>query len=120
VSRQADGLVAILRPGHEAFTELSESIIGQFPAMERGTIYANFQTELFDFLATTYIGRDLGSIDAAEASAPHDHFAEWFAKLASPRRIFVPCVISPWSAPRFLVGPAVFIFIEVASTECYS
>lgn len=57
MSRQADGLVAILRPGHEAFTELSESIIGQFPAMERGTIYTNFQTELFDFLATTYVGR---------------------------------------------------------------
>jgi hypothetical protein len=120
VSRQADGLVAILRPGHEAFTELSESIIGQFPAMERGTIYANFQTELFDFLATTYIGRDPGSIDAAEALALHDHFAEWFAKLAGPRRIFVPCVISPWSAPRFSVGPAVFIFIEeAAQSEFY-
>jgi hypothetical protein len=30
VSRQADGLIAILRPGHEAFTELSESIIASF------------------------------------------------------------------------------------------
>jgi hypothetical protein len=49
VSRQADGLIAILRPGHEALTELSESIIGQCPAMERGTIFANFETELFDF-----------------------------------------------------------------------
>ncbi len=112
--RKANGLVAILRPGHEAFTDLSESIIGQYPAMERGTIFGNFETELFDFLGTTYVGRDPASISAAEVSALHDHFAVWFAKLASPRNIFVPCVISPWSAPRFSVGPAVFLFIEEA------
>jgi hypothetical protein len=119
VRRQADGLVGILRPAHKAFTDLSESIIGRFPAMERGTIFGNFETELFDFLATTYVGRDPASISAVEVSALHDHFAAWFAKLASPRRIFVPCVISPWSAPRFSVGPAVFIFIEEAINEFY-
>jgi len=83
--------------------------------MERGTTFSNFETELFDFLATTYVGRDPASISAAEVSALHDHFAAWFAKLAGPRRIFVPCVISPWSAPRFSVGVAVFIFIEEAA-----
>jgi hypothetical protein len=119
VRRQADGLVGIQRPAHKAFTDLSEAIIGQFPAMERGTIFGNFETELFDFLATTYVGRDPASISAAEVSALHDHFAAWFAKLASPRRIFVPCVISPWSAPRFSVGPAIFIFIEEATSEFY-
>lgn len=120
VRHRGDGLVAILRPGHEAFTDLSESVISQFPAMERGTIFSHFETELFDFLAITYVGRDPASISAAEASALHDHFAAWFAKLATPRRIFVPCVISPWSAPRFSVGPAVFIFIEeAAQSEFY-
>ena len=120
MGRQPEGLIAILRPGHEAFTDLSERIIGQFPAMERGTIFANFQTALFGFLATTYLGRDLASIGVAEVSALHDHFAAWFAKSAGPRRIFVPCVISPWSAPRFAVGPVTFIFIdEAARSEFY-
>ena len=114
VSRQAEALVALLRAGNEAFTELSESIIDQFPAMERGTIFANLEAELFDFLATNHLGRDPASIGPAEVSALHDHFAAWFAKLASPRRIFVPCVVSPWSAPPFSVGPVVFIFIEDA------
>lgn len=115
VHRQANGLVAILRSGHEAFTQLSESIISQFPAMERGTTFSNFQTELFDFLGNNYLGRDAASVGAPEVSVLHEHFATWFAKLASPRRIFVPCVISPWSAPRFSIGPAVFIFIEEAT-----
>lgn len=120
VRPHADGLVAILRPGDEAFTKLSESIIGHLPAMERGTIFSNFQTELFEFLAATYIGLDPASIGAAEVSAVHDHFAAWFAKLATPLRIFIPCAISPWPAPRFSVGPAVFIFIEdVVRSEFY-
>ena len=120
VRPQADRLVGILRPGHAAFSELSECVVGRFPTMERGTNFADFQTELFDFLATTYVGREPASIGAAEVSALHGHFAAWFARLASPRRIFVPCVISPWPAPRFSVGPAVFIFIDdAARSEFY-
>lgn len=86
VGRQSQGLVAILRPGHEAFAELSECTIGQFPAMERGTIFANFQSELFGFVASNYLERDPATIGAADVSALHDHFAAWFAKLATPRK----------------------------------
>ena len=42
VRRNPEGLVALLLPGREAFTRLSEAIITQFPAMERGTIFADF------------------------------------------------------------------------------
>jgi hypothetical protein len=88
--------------------------------MERGTVFDDFQTELFDVLSSTYIGRDAASITATDVSALHDHFASWFAKLTRPRTVFVPCVISPWPAPRFTVGPAIFIFIEeAAQSEFY-
>ena len=93
VRRQANRLVAILRPGHETFTALSESIIGQYPAMERGTIFGNFERELLDFLGTTYVGRDPASISAAEVSALHDHFAAWFAKLRLRSRTSIPVPI---------------------------
>jgi hypothetical protein len=118
--RQSDGLVAILRPGHDAFTEISECIIRQLPAIERGTIFTNLQTEVFGFLAANYIGRDPASIGAPDASALYDHFGGWFKKSATPRRIFVPCAISPWPAPRFSVGPVTFIFAdEVPISEFY-
>jgi hypothetical protein len=118
--RQTSGIVAIREPGREAFTELSESIIGQHPAMERGTFFTNFQTELFDALATGYIGRDPSSIGAADVSALHDHLSGWFANSASPRTIFVPCAVSPWPAPRFAIGPVVFVFVEeVVQSEFY-
>jgi hypothetical protein len=121
VRRYPDRLVGIRLPGHEAFTELSEFIISQFPAMERGTIFANFETELLHFLAAAYVGAKPASISAADASTLRDYFAAWFTKLASPRKIFAPCVISPWSAPRFSIGPVVFIFIEEAArSEFYS
>jgi hypothetical protein len=34
---------------------------------------------------------------------------------SAPRRVFVPCVITPWAAPRFSVGPTIFLFIDDAS-----
>jgi hypothetical protein len=42
VRRHEEGCVALLLPGREAFTRLSEAIISQLPAMERGTIFADF------------------------------------------------------------------------------
>lgn len=118
--RQTSGIVAILEPGREAFTELSESIISQYPTMERGTVFVNFQTELFNALAAGYVGRDPSSIGVADVSALHDHFSGWFANSASPRTVFVPCAVSPWPAPRFAIGPVVFIFVEeVARSEFY-
>lgn len=99
--RHTSGIVAIRQPGGEAFTELSESIIGQYPAMERGTVFTNFQMELFNALATGYVGRDPSSIGVADVSALHDYFSAWFANSASPRTIFVPCAVSPWPSPRF-------------------
>lgn len=120
VNRQEGGLVAIRRPGHEAFAELSESIIGRFPGMERGTVFSNFQVELFSILAADFPERDPKSVGALDVIALLDRFEAWFAKLAVPRKIFVPCVISPWAAPRFSIGPVDFIFIEdAARSELY-
>jgi hypothetical protein len=69
VAHQAHGLVAIRIPGHDAFNELSERVIRRFPAIERGVVYANFQAELLDHLAKTYLGSDSASIGAAEVSS---------------------------------------------------
>ncbi|MFZ3226371.1 MAG: hypothetical protein WA230_12800, partial [Xanthobacteraceae bacterium] len=66
VERRADGLVVIERAGHEAFAELAERLVTRFPEMERGLVFANFQTELFGFLADTYLGCDPLSIDVLD------------------------------------------------------
>jgi hypothetical protein len=114
VSPQPQGLVAIRMPGHDAFNELSDRMIGKFPAMERGVDYANFQAELLGYLANTYIARDPASLGPADVSALCDYLDSWFTKLAAVRTIFVPCAITPWAAPRFAIGPVIFIFIEDA------
>jgi hypothetical protein len=114
VGHHAQGLVAIQLPGHDAFNELSEWVICKFPTMERGVVYANFQVELLDYLANTYLGHDPASIGLADVTALCDHFEAWFAKLAGLRTIFVPCVITSWAAPRFAIGPVTFIFIDDA------
>jgi hypothetical protein len=111
---------AILRPGHAAFYELSASITDRFPAIARGTNIAIFESELFDYLIKNFLGRDRASVGPSDVSSTHAHLEAWFANLAQPRRVFVPCVISPWPAPRFSIGPVIFLFIEdAAKSEFY-
>jgi hypothetical protein len=109
-----------IRPaGHGAFNQLSECLVGHFPIMERGTNFANFENELFAKLET-YVGRDPASIDDADAQALLDYLNGWFKDRASQRKVFVPCALTPWAAPRFDIGPITFVYIdEIATSEFY-
>jgi hypothetical protein len=104
----------ILPPGRESFNELSECIVARFPAMERGMKFASFQSELFKVLED-FVGRPLDSISHDDARRVIDQLTAWFARVAQPDRLFIPCVISPWLAPRFYIGPVSFIHIDDAA-----
>ena len=106
-------------PGHHAFTELTDCLLDRLPDMERGAIYADIQDELFSFIED-YVGREPSAVGSQDAEALVAHFEKWFVDRALPRRVFVPCVISRTSAPRFEIGPVTFEFIErVATSDFY-
>ncbi len=86
--------------------------------MERGTFYAGVQTELFNFIED-YVDRDPDTIAGENAEALVAHFENWFVNNASPRRVFVPCVISRTPAPRFEIGPVTFEFIDRVVTSSF-
>ena len=87
--------------------------------MERGTNFEKFQTELFGQLEA-FVGRDAGAIGHAEAQGLVDHFAAWFKSQVFPRKVFVPCVLTPWAAPRFDIGSVTFVYIDqITRSEFY-
>jgi hypothetical protein len=114
------GSKTTIRPaGHNAFNQLSERIIARSPAMERGTNFEKFQTELFGQLEA-FVGGEAEAIGHAEARGLVDHFAAWFKSQVSPRKVFVPCVLTPWAAPRFDIGSVTFVYIDqITRSEFY-
>ena len=116
VREKADGIIAIRMPGHQAFTDLTDCLLDRLPAMERGAIYADIKTELFNFIED-YVGREPLTVGSRDAEALVSHFENWFADKSLPRRVFVPCVISRTPAPRFAIGPVTFEFIDRLATS---
>jgi hypothetical protein len=116
VRESAGGITAIRMPGHRAFTELTDCLLDRLPAMERGAIYADIQTELFNFIED-YIGQEPSTVGSKDAETLVAHFEKWFSDKTSPRRVFVPCVISRTPAPRFEIGPVTFEFIDRVTTS---
>jgi hypothetical protein len=116
VREKAGGIISIRMPGHHAFTELTDCLLDRLPAMERGAIYADIQTELFNFIED-YVGREPSTVGSKDAEVLVAHFEKWFADKTPPRRVFVPCVISRTPAPRFEIGPVTFEFIDRVTTS---
>jgi hypothetical protein len=115
VRENAGGVTSIGMPGHHAFSELTDCVLDRLSAMERGSTYADVQTELFSFIEA-YVDREPSGIGSQDVEALVAHFASWFAGKASPRRIFVPCLLTRTPAPRFEVGPVTFEFIDNVKT----
>lgn len=119
VREKAGGIVAIRIPGHQAFNELTDCLLQRLPGMERGTTYADVQTELFNFIEA-YVGRESSTVGNEDAESLFAHFEKWLADKASSQRVFVPCVISQTPAPRFEIGPVTFEFIDrVVTSDFY-
>ena len=116
VHEKAGGIISIRVPGHHAFAELTDCLLERLPAMERGTIYADTQSELFNFIEY-YVGREPLTVGREDVVSLIVHFEKWFADKASPRRVFVPCVISRTLAPRFEIGPVTFEYIDRVTTS---
>jgi hypothetical protein len=113
---KAGGITSTRVPGHHAFTELTNCLSDRLPAIERGAVYADIQTELFNFIEN-YVGREPSTVGSKDAEALVANFEKRFADRTSPRRVFVPCVISRTSAPRFEIGPVTFEFIDRVTTS---
>ena len=113
---KAGGIISIRMPGHYAFTELTDCLLDRLPAMERGAVYADIQTEVFNFIED-YVGREPSTVGSKDAKALVAHFEKWFSDKTSPSRVFVPCVIFRTSAPRFEIGPVTFEFIDRLATS---
>jgi hypothetical protein len=109
-----EGLLVVRPAGGKAFDALCERLAERSPAMARGAVFAEVRTELFGVLREL-LGREPASINADDAKALHARFEAWFEERAATRRVFVPCVISPWAAQRFVVGPVTFVFAEEAA-----
>jgi hypothetical protein len=84
--------------------------------MARGVFYADIQTELFDRIEN-YLNREPPMIGCEDATSLVSDFEKWFADRSLPRRVFVPCVITRISAPRFEIGPVTFEFIDRITTS---
>lgn len=118
VRENVGGIIAIRTPGHLAFTELTDCLLDRLPGLERGVIYADIQTELFNFIED-YVGREPSTVGSEDVETLVAHFEKWFAVRALPLHVFVPCLISHTPAPRFEIGPVTFEFIDrVATSFC--
>lgn len=116
VRRKSNGIICIRMQGHHAFSELIDCLLDRLRAMERGAIYEHIETELLKYIED-YIGLESSAIKSKNVEALIAHFEKWFGDKALPRRVFVPCVISQTSEPRFQIGSITFEFIDHVMTS---
>ncbi|TWA89390.1 hypothetical protein FBZ96_1204 [Bradyrhizobium stylosanthis] len=116
VREKAGNIISLGISAHQAFGDLTDCLRDRYPAMERGSTYADVQTELFSFIEA-YVGREPSTIATSDAEALLTRFEHWFAQRASSRRVFVPCLITRTAAPRFEIGPVTFEFINRIRTS---
>ena len=106
-----NGVVVFTRDARDAFDDLMEALVKECPGLDRGIAFRRIRGELFKMIENR-IGSDpalLRSDDIADLLA---QLQRWFQQEAEPREVFIPCAVSPWPAPRYVIGSARFIYMD--------
>lgn len=105
------GVVVFTRDARDAFDDLLEALAKQCPGLDRGITFRRIRGELFKKIDNC-IGSDPALLRSHVISDILAQLQTWFQQEAEPREVFIPCAVSPWPAPQYVIGPARFIYID--------
>ena len=118
-SPSSSGVVVFTRDARDAFDDLMEALVKECPGLDRGIAFRRIRREIFNMIENR-IGSDPALLRSDDVTDLLAQLGRWFKQETEPREVFVPCAVSPWPAPQFVIGSARFIYMDdVPRAEFY-
>jgi hypothetical protein len=105
------GTVIFSRDAYDAFDSLTQALVKECQGLDRGIDFRRIRREIFTVIES-HIGSAPALLLSNDVTALVAQLRKWFQHEVEPRKVFVPCAISPWPAPQFMIGPVLFIYVD--------
>ncbi|MBB4429230.1 ribosomal protein L20 [Bradyrhizobium sp. CIR48] len=94
-----------------ALDQLAETIFTGGP-FQKATTFESFLNKLANIIMVDFRDRANVAVQAADLASIEQQLLTWLQGEIAQREFFIPCVISPWDAKPFSIGPVAFKHIR--------
>jgi hypothetical protein len=106
------GMLGIKEEAREETYGLVDQIFSNSPRYRRGITFEEAFDEITDGIIKTLFLRDTSAITNEDVAGLEKDFDVWFRGHATSQIVYIPCSITRFKNPRFVVGPVEFTHLE--------
>ncbi len=105
------GIAGIRVEAAEAVGQLADAIFTGSP-YQRGTTFAAVTRKLTDTIILHYANQAKPAVDAKAVAFVRKQIDDWFQEQIASHEFYIPCLISPYPAASFSIGPIRFAHVQ--------
>lgn len=102
-----EGIVGIRVEAAMALDQLAETVFTGSP-FQKATTFELFLNKLANIIMVDFHDRTNVAVQATDLASIGQQLLKWLQDEIALREFFIPCVISPWDAKPFSIGPVAF------------
>jgi hypothetical protein len=106
------GFIGLRMEGAEAFSDLAHSLFQSKTEYRRGCKLKEFASALFEILIQEFAQDSDRPIAVGDLTKVEQAIADWYNSHSFGHNFYIPCVLTPRSAPTFAIGPVRFQPLE--------
>jgi hypothetical protein len=110
-------IIGIRKEAGEALFNFANTIFSSSTDYSRGTTFKDLYNELSDVIIDDFFGRNWRELKADDVVHVESKVDEWFEQLIASHKLYIPCILSPYYAPPFIIGPVTFVHINDFITQ---
>lgn len=108
----ANSLVGIRVAASESLFNLANLLFDNSTEFQRSTTYSELTDKLVDLLLKNYPDRKGSDVSSEDFESVEAELHAWFRSIIGTHLLYVPCVLTPYSAASFHIGPVKFMHID--------
>ena len=105
------GIAGIRVEAAETLSRLADAIFSA-AQYQRGTTFEAVLNKLSDVIIVNYLDKANTAVQASDLTFVEQSIADWFREQTAVHEFYIPCIISPWNAAPFSIGPVQFRHIR--------
>ena len=106
------GMSGIRKEAAKSYVNLADVLFSGSAIGRRGATFKDVSNVLGDVIIDNFLGRKADELIAGDLVFLEDALAKWFQQKSATHLLYVPCLLSPWPAPAFSIGPVNFIHVQ--------
>lgn len=104
--------IGLRKEAAEYFSDLANILFADSEQWQKRSLHSEFTNQLGDVLLNNFSQPDNHEVTQSDIDFVKQEMEKWLSQQNGERILYIPCILSPWYAGPFEIGPIRFIHLD--------